>query len=160
MLDFQLPVISGNSTISDAIAAAIDLKTAGLLYEAGPGELRLVHYYGLVQAAKDESSTPLSEVVFEPVVDIETVPDTQVHSYLTNQQRRFGFIRTSGAAMVRILSVSEAFGFPFASVAPGRRCTRPNKRPHVPDRKWYHYPPHNIDPNDPDKCVVCGSPLL
>lgn len=159
MLDFELPVISGNSTISDAIAEAVETKKAGLLYEVGPGELRLVHYYGLVQAAKDQPSISLQSVVFEPVVDIETVPQLQIYSHLTNQQRRFGFKGLQGPGMVRVFSVSEEFGFPFAVVAPGRRCTRPNMPSHKTPREWYHYPPVNIHATDPNKCNVCGFPL-
>ncbi|MFN2407678.1 MAG: hypothetical protein ABR594_16640 [Pyrinomonadaceae bacterium] len=160
MLDFELPLISGNTTISDAIAEAVDANKSGLLYEVAPGQLRLVHYYGLIQAAKDQGSMPLKDVVFEPVIDIETVPITQIFSHLTNEHRRFGFKGLQAAGLVRVFSISEDFGYPYAVVAPGRRCTRPNKPSHKSPREWYHYPPDNIDSGDPNNCKVCGNPLL
>jgi hypothetical protein len=160
MLDFDLPIISGNITISDAIAEAVETKKAGLLYEVAPGEVRLLHYYGLIQAAKDKGSMPLKDVVFEPVIDIETVPASKIRSHLTNEHRRFGFKGLHAAKLVRVFSISEEYGYPYAVVVPGRRCTRPKKPSHKTPREWYHYPPDNIDSGDPNNCKVCGNPLL
>lgn len=160
MLDFELPLVRGNITISDAIAEAVDSNKSGVLYEVQPGELRLVHYYSLLQAATtQQSSAPLKSVVFEPVLNVQTVSEPQIYSTLTGAKLRFGFKRSMAVGMARMFSVSEDYGNPFAVVAPGRRCTRRNKPAHIAPRDWYHYPPANADPNDPQNCAICGDPL-
>lgn len=158
MLDFDLPVIRGNISISDAIAEAVDSQSPGLLYEVSPGELRLVHYYGLLQAAQNQISAPLSSVFSEPVINIETVPYLQIESYLTSHNQRFGFKGLQGTTIALLASVSEDYGNPYVG-NPGRRCTRPNKPAHLAPRQWYHYPPINVKPNDPTHCKQCGYPL-
>jgi hypothetical protein len=114
----------------------------------------------MLQAAKQKQGSLLLEsVVYEPVIDIETAPALQALSRLTNASKRYGFKGMRSGGMALVLSVSEERGYPFAVVTPGRRCTRPNRPSQKSPRNWYHYPPDNDDPNDPNNCAVCGAPL-
>jgi len=160
MLDFELPLVRGAVTVAQAIAEIIESNKSGLLYEVRPGELRLIHYYGMVQAAsQQQGSIPLGSVVYESVIDSKTIPHTQLYSFVNDAGRRFGLKGMSGSGMAQVFSILESYGYPYSVGSPGRRCTRKNKPATTPPRDWYHYPPENINPNDPNNCRVCGDPL-
>lgn len=155
MLDFELPFVSGNVAIDDAIKETIDSDKPGVLFAYQPGELRLVHAYSMLQAATD-SQKLLDSVIFEPV---ETVLDSQLQTFLNNATMKFGFRGMQGPGLARLVSVSEKDGHRYTTGSPGRRCTRPGKPSHISDRNWYHYPPGNEHPTKPGFCRYDPSKL-
>ena len=159
MLDFQLPRLQGNITITDALMEATDQNSSGVLYEPTPGEYRLVHVYSMIQAAINKE-TSLESVFYEPVVDTQTFADSLMPAQVQQAHQKFGFRGLWGTTdMARLFSLSEGDGRRYEGRSPARRCTRPGIPPNTEPRKWFHYPPVNYDPADPNHCAVCTAPL-
>lgn len=152
---FELPVVGGGISIADALAEAIDSNKSGLLLEISQGDLRLVHFERMVDAATTGQSL-LEEVDFEPVIDIEALSDLQYETVVRAAGGVFGFLG-KGGGVAHLFSVSESFGLPYTSSSSGTRCQRPNKPHDRSPRDWYHYyPPKERDDADPNRCVFCG----
>lgn len=160
MLDFELPLVRGNITIADAIKETIESNRSGVVFEVHPGELRLIHADSLLLSATNEQDSleSLKSVVFEPVMEAETVPDSQLFTFVSSANRKFGFKGMLEGNIARVFSISETYGQPFAAASPGRRCTRPGKPANKSPQDWYHYPPINHNPADLNHCLICKPP--
>jgi len=153
---FQLAMVPGGTSVQDAIAETIDSDKSGLLVQRPQGDLRLVHFKNLVNAAAS-GLTSLDDVEAEPVLDVVTIPDAEHKVAVRSSGRRFGFGgERDGTA--DLLSISESFALPYTTASTGVRCQRPNKPPTIPPRDWYHYyPPNTRDPVSPNQCRLCGA---
>jgi hypothetical protein len=156
MLRFELPLVRGNVSLDAAFADTIESKTSGLLMESSQGDLRLVHFDRMVNALTSGLNS-LEEVEFDPVLNIEPVPDSAHESFVLSAGERFGFAgEQDGKAL--LFSVSESFGLPYTIASSGSRCQRPNRPPNTTPQDWYHYyPPNNRDGSKPNRCRLCGS---
>lgn len=160
MLNFELPLVRGNIAVHDAYPEIIDFRSSlglpasGLLYEAGAEDLRLMHFNDLLSIQDD--SVLIQEVKFEPVADLMLMPEAGRLSHLYSLGRKFGLLG-EGPNGASLFSVAETFGLPYTNASGGQRCSRANRPPAVPARKWYHYyPPLALDPFAPNKCKICG----
>jgi hypothetical protein len=157
MLNFELPLVRSNIRIHDAFADIIESKTSGLLFDAGAGDLRLLHFKDMLEVADDKLL--IREVKFKPVVDVISIAQARRLSHLLDLGSYFGFVG-QGPEGARLFSVEEPYGLPYTLASGGLRCSRPGRPPATPARKWYHYcPPHVLDQVTPSTCKFCGASI-
>jgi len=158
MLNFELPLVRSNIRVDDAFADVIESQTSGLLFHAGAGDLRLLHFRDLLGAAGDNRLL-IREVKFEPVADLTSIPEASRLSHLLSLENHFGFVG-EGSKGARLFSVSEGYGLTYTYASGGLRCSRAGRPPATPARQWYHYyPPHVLDPVVPSVCKLCGASI-
>ena len=157
MLNFELPLVRTNIRIHDAFADIIESSTSGLLFHAGAGDLRLLHFKNMLEVADDRLL--ILEVKFEPVADLIEIPQAGRLSHLLARGNHFGFVG-EGPRGAQLFSISEPYGLPYTYASGGLRCSRPNRPPATPARKWYHYyPPHVLPSAPPTICKFCKASI-
>ena len=150
-------LVRSNIRIHDAFADIIESKTSGLLFDAGAGDLRLLHFKDMLEVADDKLL--IREVKFKPVVDVISIAQARRLSHLLDLGSYFGFVG-QGPEGARLFSVEEPYGLPYTLASGGLRCSRPGRPPATPARKWYHYcPPHVLDQVTPSTCKFCGASI-
>ena len=157
MLRFELPMVAGQISTSDALSEIIDTAKSGITFESNLGDLRLVHYDRIVEAI-GRGVTELDDVDYEPVVKLDLkLPELSYIGVVSSAGKRFGFVRAL-SGMADLFSVSESFASAYNTVSSGVRCERPHRPANTKPRDWYHYyPPHQRDSSDPNVCRFCGA---
>src|SRR5258708_4404042 len=124
MMRFELPMVAGRISTSDALTEIIDTAKSGVTFETNLGDLRLVHYDRIVEAMA-RGVTQLDDVDFEPVVKFDlSLPEPNYGSIVSTAGKRFGFVR-SLSGMADLFSVSESFALAYNTASSGVRCERP-----------------------------------
>jgi hypothetical protein len=158
-MPFELPLLKGDSTVDDAFAAMIDSNKSGVFYRSTPGELRVVSYNELMQAAKDDIILLRDIKKSQLVLDIESTFESQFESSIRSAGANFGLVATLPDTAV-LFSLSEEFALPLLGASPGVRCQREPRPATQSPKQWYHYyPPKTRNPSDPNTCKYCGFPI-
>jgi hypothetical protein len=163
MIEIQLPVLEENEAqVRDAFAAMINDRKSALLFRRGNDDWRLVPFENLEEAYAD-GVIRLGDVPSKPVPRITGNNDNDRKTSLRRIESGFGFFqRQEGKGVLAFLSDEVAQWYNRYNLpSTGFRCNRPDKPSNINDNRWYHYyPPNRRDPNNPQRCRVCGAPLL
>jgi hypothetical protein len=156
MKSFKIPIVPATTSINQAFMTAIDAAASGVLVKAG-GDLRLVHYRDLVNAAS-KGRRLVSKANYESVLKLGSGRvSLKQKGKVEAAGLKFGYFTASGGT-ARMFSVSERFADLYGRESDGARCKRPNKPPAKEDQEWYHYyPPTDRLPGTPNICRVCGA---
>jgi hypothetical protein len=158
-MQFELPLLTGDSTVDDAFATMIDSKKSGVFCRPTRGDLRVVGFHELEQAAKDGVALLQDVQKSQRVLDVASTFEAQYVSSIKSAGAIFGLVATLPGTAV-LLSVFETSAQPFMGASPGVRCQREPRPTSQPPKQWYHYyPPKTLDPSDPHTCKYCGFPI-
>ncbi|MGO4884024.1 MAG: hypothetical protein ACLP59_24855 [Bryobacteraceae bacterium] len=162
MRSFELPMVGRNIPIREAFPDIIDSHGSGLLFQAGAGDLRLIHYKDLLDAPDYDHL--IGNVKFEQVEDLVALPAPVRVSQLLTINRPFGFEGEStnlkGIKIASLLSGHEHFSFSYTDPSGGARCSRPGRPAGTPAKQWYHYyPPEQPNSPPPPTCKYCGASI-
>ena len=156
---FRIPVVAATSSINQAFKATVDAGSSGLLVKTNSGELRLVHYRNLVNAAS-KGRKLVSTADYVPVLKVGGArrSGTQHKTTLDAAGLTFGYVGSAGGE-ANMFSVSEAQAGPYLQASSGTRCTRPGKPATMANRDWYHYYPP-LARKGAKACRLCKSAFL
>jgi hypothetical protein len=159
MLEFKVPLVARDASITEALKTAIDAKTSGVLIATKAGDLRLVHFNDLAAAAAAGRRRVSRVSKYAPVLNVRAKPAKNQMTIIVEAGSKFGFLGAAGKT-ARLLSISEKFAYPYEGASKGVRCSRPGKPAGKADRDWYHYyPPLVRNPGSPKRCTACNSAL-
>jgi hypothetical protein len=159
MKSFKIPVVPATTSIDNAFKVAIDASSSGVLVKTG-GNLRLVHYRDLVNAAsKNEKRIAGANYVSVLKLGPGKVSEKQKEK-VEAAGLKFGYFSESDGT-AHMFSASEQLADLYSEDSDGTRCTRPGKPANTPGRRWYHYyPPIERVPKTLKECRICGAALL
>jgi hypothetical protein len=158
MTRFELPMVTGVSSVNRALTDAIEADKLGVFVRT-VGELRVVHYDALLDAFR--AGKRLMQVAGEPVVRIaaHATDDAAMTDYVESTGHKFGLIGVI-AGKAALFSVSASHSAPYTLPSTGARCHREQQPAGTPARAWFHYYPPNVrDQARRNECVICGAYL-